>query len=68
VQRKRLPLKVTKTGARHSHAIWFLVPVKLRNQYKTDEVDYYGVRAGLVEFKNTVLFVYKVERKVFGES
>jgi hypothetical protein len=61
------PVKVTKTGARHSYAKWFLVPVKMRNKYKADELDYDEAQAGCVEYKGKVLFVYVVGRKGFGE-
>jgi hypothetical protein len=61
------PVKVTKTGARHSHAKWFLLPVRMRTRYKADEYDYEGALAGHIEYKDQVLFVYMVGRKVFGE-
>jgi hypothetical protein len=58
---------VTKTGARHSYAKWFLVPVKLRTQYKAEDFDYEGAQVGCVEYKDKVLFIYMVGKKDFGE-
>ena len=55
--------KITKTGARHSFAKWFLLPVKLRNQFVTEEYDYNNVKAGLVEYKDCIFFIYQVNKK-----
>ena len=60
------PVRVTKTGARHSYAKWFLVPVKMRVQYKAEDFDYENAQLGCVEYRDKVLFVYVVGKKDFG--
>ena len=55
--------KITKTGARHSFAKWFLLPIKLRSQFTTDEYDYNNVKAGFVQYKDSVFFIYRVDKK-----
>lgn len=61
------PAKVTKTGARHSHAKWFLLPVKMRMKYKSDGMDFETTRVGDIEYKDKVFFIYMVGRKGFGK-
>ena len=61
-------VKITKTGARNHLAKWFLVPAKLRAQFDGQDYDYNNVKAGLVEHKDCVFFVYKVNRKAIGDS
>ena len=62
------PTKITKTGARHSFAKWLLLPVKLRNQFIAEEYDYSNVKAGFVQYKDCVFFIYKVGKKVLGAT
>lgn len=57
-------VKVTRTGAPHSYAKWFLLPVKMRARYKTDEYDFEKVRCGCVEYKEKLFFVYLVGKKL----
>ena len=61
------PVKVTKTGARHSYAKWFLVPAKMRTLYKADEYKYESTQVKCIEYKDKVLYVYMVPKKDFGE-
>lgn len=56
------PAKATKTGARHSFAKWLLLPAKLRAKFETEEYDYSEVRAGFVEYKDSVFFIYRVSK------
>jgi len=56
------PAKITKTGARHSFAKWFLLPVKLRGRFETEEYDYSDVKAGFVEYKDFIFFIYRVNK------
>jgi len=60
------PVKITKTGAKHSFAKWLLLPVKLRNQFETGKYDYNNVKAGFIHYKDCVFFIYKVGKKVLG--
>jgi len=62
------PVKATKTGARHSFAKWLLLPKKLRSNYNADDYDYEKVKAGYVEFKDSVLFIYRVRKKLFADT
>ena len=57
------PSRITKTGARHSCAKWFLLPVKLRAQFLTEEYDYKNAKAGFVKYKDCVFFVYRINKK-----
>jgi len=57
------PSKITKTGARHSFAKWLLLPVKLRNKFESSEYDYGRIKAGYVEFQNSVYFIFRVDKK-----
>lgn len=56
-------VKITKTGARHSFAKWFLLPAKLRSEFVTEEYDYDNVKAGFIPYKDCVFFVYRVDKK-----
>ena len=61
------PIKVTKTGAKRSYAKWFLVPVKMRVQYNTEEFDCENTQLGCVEYSDKVLFLYVVGKRRLGE-
>ena len=64
-----IPVKITKTGARHNYAKWFLLPVKLRAQFATEENDYKDVKAGFIKYKDCVFFIYRVNKKgKFGDE
>ena len=52
------PVRITKTGARHNFAKWFLLPVKLRARFETGKYDYNEVKAGFIEHKDSVFFIY----------
>lgn len=58
-----LPIKTVKTGARHNYAKWFLVPVKLRSRFSADEYDYNNVKAGSIEYRDNVFFIFNVLKK-----
>ena len=61
-------VKITKTGARNHLAKWFLVPAKLRVQCDGQDYDYNNVKAGLVEHKDCVFFVYRVNKTTINEA
>ena len=57
------PATITKTGAKHNYAKYFLFPSKLRKRYKGEEFDFQSLKCGTVEYKNKLFVVYGVERK-----
>ena len=61
------PTKITKTGARHNFAKWFLLPAKLRTQLDADEYNFDDIKAGFVEYKDSIFFIYRVNKKITGK-
>ena len=59
---------VTKTGARHSFAKWLLLPARLRTDFNGKKFDYKAVKAGLVEYKDCVFFIYRVNSDLAPEK
>ena len=57
-----IPIKTVKTGARHNYAKWFLVPVKLRSRFTADKYDYKNVKGGLIHYKDSVFFIYRIKK------
>lgn len=55
--------KCIKTGARHSHAKYFLFPKALRRKLNTSDFDFEKLTCGAVEFMDKVFVIYGVERK-----
>ena len=62
------PVKITKTGARHSFAKWFLLPAKLRVEFGADEYDFNSAKAGAIRYKEGLFFIYRVDRKGIDSS
>ena len=62
------PVKITKTGAKHSFAKWFLLPAKIRTQFITEDYDYKNVSVGYVEYKDCVFFIYRVNKKGLSQE
>ena len=62
-----MPVRITKTGARHSYAKWLLLPSKLRAMVDTAEYDFSNIKAGFVESMDCVFFIYRADRKGVGE-
>ena len=60
--------KITKTGARHSFAKWFLLPAKLRAFFGAEEYDYNEVKAGFMPFKDCVYIIYRLNKKGISEA
>lgn len=68
IQTINQPVKITKTGSRNSYAKWFLVPASLRSLFNTKEYNYDEVKAGFVEYKDCMFFIYKVDKKLFAAT
>ena len=63
IQTVKYPSKITKTGARHSHSKWFLLTTKVKSKSEKHEMDFNSVKAGFVEYKDSMFFIFKVEKK-----
>ncbi len=55
---------ITMTGARHTHAKYFLFPAKLRREFKADEFDFSKVTCGAVRYREKLFVIYGVPRKI----
>lgn len=55
---------VIKTGAKHSHAKYFLYPVSLRKKVNANDFEFERVTCGTVEYKDSLYIVFAVPRKV----
>lgn len=56
------PTKITRTGARHNHAKWILVPKKLRSLLPSPDYNYDNVKVGFLEFKDSVFLIYRIDK------
>ena len=57
------PTKAIKTGARHSYARYFLLPICIRKRFKTDTHDFENIKCGAVEYKDGLFVVFRLPRK-----
>lgn len=57
------PTTIKKTGARHSYASYFLFPVKMRRQFKTDEHDFENLRCGRIEYRDKSFIIFSIPQK-----
>ena len=57
------PTKAIKTGARHSYARYFLLPIKIRRAFRTDTHDFENIKCGAVEYKDSLFVVFCLDRK-----
>ena len=51
-----------KTGARHSHAKFLLLPAVLRRKLPIDTYDFQRLTCGIVHYKDELFVVYRVPR------
>jgi hypothetical protein len=56
------PTSFTKTGARHSHAKYLLMPATLRRKFPADGFDYEHLTCGAVQYKDALFVIYRVPR------
>ena len=55
---------IIKTGARHSHAKYFLFPATLRRRFKTEEFNFEKIVCGSVRYRDKLYIIYEVPRKI----
>ena len=58
------PSKAIKTGARHSYARYFLLPVPIRRKFRTDTHDFDNIKCSAVEAGDKLFVVFSLDRKV----
>ena len=58
------PTRAIKTGARHNHARYLLLPVKLRRAFKTETHDFENIKCNYIENGSKVYVIFGLERKV----
>jgi len=62
------PTKAIKTGARHSYARYFLLPIKIRKIFRTDTHNFENIKCGAVEYKDRLFVVFCMNKKMIGAT
>jgi len=52
----------TKTGARHSHAKYLLLPAALRRRLPKNDYDFKRLTCGMVHYKDELFIVYRIPK------
>lgn len=60
--------RAIKTGARHNHARYLLLPVCVRRAFKTETHDFEKIMCGAIEYRGSLFVVFRLVKKDYFEG